>query len=138
MPGGEHGLRKVFQRRRRVEQEHAMVVVPSSKGGPRERAGGGEKLRAELVLVRWSHPSSSLSPSALQSIDRTLCARRVGVASFVDDEPPEAARGAGGTEVLEVEGEDRSSHPLRDRHHTSVDETEVEIGEACVDLDRAP
>jgi hypothetical protein len=38
--------------------------------------------------------------------------------------------------VLEVEGEDRSSHPLRDRHHAAVDEAEAEIGEARVDLGR--
>src|SRR5581483_11612258 len=55
-----------------------------------------------------------------------------------DDELPEAARRAGRTEVLEIEGEDRSSHRLRDRHHAAVDEPEVEVGEAHVDLDRTP
>lgn len=70
--------------------------------------------------------------------ERFSCPDRVRVASLVDDEAPEAACRAGCAEVLEVEGEDRSSHPLRDRHHASVDQTEVEVGEARVDLDRAP
>jgi hypothetical protein len=64
--------------------------------------------------------------------------RRVRVASLVDDKLPEAARWAGRSEVLEVEGENRSSHRLRDRHHATVDKPEVEAGEARVDLDRAP
>ena len=37
--------------------------------------------------------------------------------------------------MLEVEGQDRKSHPLRKRHRASVDEAEIEIGEASVDLD---
>lgn len=76
-------------------------------------------------------PSGPRAPAPLHP-------RRVLVASLVDDEPPEAARRTGRAEVLEVEGQDRSSHPLRNRHHAAVDETEVELGEARVDLHRAP
>ncbi len=67
-----------------------------------------------------------------------LCTRRLRVASLVDDELPEAAGWASRAKVLEVEREDRSSHPLRDRHHAAVDEPEAEAGEARVDLDRTP
>jgi hypothetical protein len=70
MPSGEHRLRQVFQRRRRVEQKHAMVVVLRLKSGPRKRGRGVGKLRAELVLVRWSHARFSLPPATGQWMNR--------------------------------------------------------------------
>jgi hypothetical protein len=98
--------------------------------------------RHRHVIGGHASPSWRLRTLLLFETDRTgarvLCARRLGVASLVDDEPPEAPRRADRAEVLEVEGENRSSHPLRDRHHASVDETEVEIGEARVDRNRTP
>lgn len=39
--------------------------------------------------------------------------------------------------MLEVERQDREAVPLRKSHHAAVDEAEVEIGEASVDLDGA-
>lgn len=87
--------------------------------------------------IRSGIGSPNASAQALGHPSVLLHSCRVRVASLVDDELPEAARGTGRAEVLEVEGEDRSSHPLRDRHHAAVDETEVEVGEARVDLDRA-
>ena len=39
--------------------------------------------------------------------------------------------------MLEVEGQDWKAHLLRDRHDRSVDEAELEVGEASVDLDSA-
>jgi hypothetical protein len=40
--------------------------------------------------------------------------------------------------VLEVEGEDREPAALGERHHARIDETEVEVGEASVDLGSTP
>jgi len=73
--------------------------------------------------------SSSFAASA------ELPPRGLRVAAFVDDETPEAARATRCSEVLEVERQDRNSHPLGKRHHDSVDEAEIEVGEATVELD---
>jgi len=73
--------------------------------------------------------SSSFAASA------ELPPRGLRVAAFVDDETPEAARATRCSEVLQVESQDRNSHPLGKRHHDSVDEAEIEVGEATVELD---
>jgi hypothetical protein len=39
--------------------------------------------------------------------------------------------------VREVEGENRKAHPLRNGHHRSVGEAEIDFGEAGVELDSA-
>lgn len=39
--------------------------------------------------------------------------------------------------MLEVEGQDREPVPLGEGHYAAVDEADVQIGEASVDLDRA-
>lgn len=113
---------------------------------PLERLVGGER-RVEVVgdrhrCVMVGATSHESPPARRERPGRSgsrlyLHTCGVGIAGLVDDELPEATRRAGRAEVLEVEGEDRSSHVLRDSHHAAVDETKVEVREACVDLDRA-
>lgn len=62
---------------------------------------------------------------------------RLGIARFVDDEPPVAGWGSGGAEVREVEREDRQSVALGERHDRCVRQPEIEVAVAAVDLDRA-
>jgi hypothetical protein len=47
-------------------------------------------------------------------------------------------RGTRRSEVLEVEGEDRQPVPLCDRHHAPIDEAQIEIGIASIELGGAP
>ena len=61
----------------------------------------------------------------------------VGVARLVDDEPPVAAPRLRGSEVREVEREDRKVVAFGASHDGGVGEAEVEIGEARLDLDSA-
>ena len=61
----------------------------------------------------------------------------VGVARLVDDEPPVAAPRPRGSEVREVERQDRKVMPFGAGHDGSVGESEGEVCEARVDLDGA-
>ena len=89
----------------------------------------------------WTHRTVWMLPRMLPvEWDRSLDDSRVcgvGVARLVDDEPPVAAPWPRGSEVREVECEDRKIMPFGAGHDGSVGEAEVEIGEARVELDSA-
>src|SRR5581483_2722518 len=112
-------------RARAIWRRRSALSVRSSRSANSRR----RPLREVPRLLAWSSSRASNSSgrltmtlALLRRRPPLLLACRVRVASLVDDELPEAAGRAGRAEVLEVEGEDRSSHRLRDRHHAPVHE----------------
>jgi hypothetical protein len=110
-----------------------IYVVNADGSGVRKLTDTHQNERLRAWSPKPWQPASRCGPARGPRL--RLC--RLRVPSFVDDESPEAADRAGRSKVVEVEGQDRKSHPLGKRHHACIDQTEIEIGETCVDLDGA-